>query len=262
MIIDVNVSLSRWPMRRLPCDELPKFVDKLRACNVTQAWAGSFDGLLHKDVGGVNARLVEACRQCPAGLLSPFGTVNPLLPDWREDLRRCHEDYRMAGIRLHPNYHGYRLDDPLFAELLKLAVERGLIVQLAMRMEDLRTQHPLLRVPDVDAKPLPGLVAALPDLQLVLLNAVQTLQDSVMTALVGAGRVYFEIATLEGVGGISSLLKRLPIDRILFGSHFPFFMLESAVLKLRESALLPAQLDAITRENAERLLKSSHSTGA
>ena len=66
MIIDVNVNLSRWPMRRLPCDELPKFVDKLRACGVTQAWAGSFDGLLHKDVGGVNARLVAECRQGPA----------------------------------------------------------------------------------------------------------------------------------------------------------------------------------------------------
>ena len=79
MIIDVNVSLSRWPMRKLPCDELPKLVDKLRACGVTQAWAASFDGLLHKDVGSVNARLVAECRQGPPDLLQPFGTVNPML---------------------------------------------------------------------------------------------------------------------------------------------------------------------------------------
>ena len=113
-----------------------------------------------------------------------------LLPDWREELRRCHEDYHMPGIRLHPNYHGYRLDDPVCGELLKLAAQRGLIVQLAVRMEDVRMQHPLMRVPDVDTKPLPDLVAARPELRLVLLNAMQVLPSDTLTALVGTGRVY------------------------------------------------------------------------
>jgi predicted TIM-barrel fold metal-dependent hydrolase len=56
--------------------------------------------------------------------------------------------------------------------------------------------------------------------------------------------------------GISNLLSRVPVDRILFGSHFPFFLLEAAVLKLRGSELLPAQVKSITRENAERLLRA------
>ncbi len=253
MIIDVNVSLSRWPWRRLPGDELPRCVETLCSYGVTQAWAGSFEGLLHRDVGGVNARLVAECRQGPDGLLQPFGTVNPTLPDWREELRRCHEVHGMPGVRLYPNYHGYTLDAPAFAELLRLAAARGLIVQLAMRMEDPRVQHPLMRVPDVDLAPLPELVAAVPDLRLVLLNALQGLPPARMTALVSAGRVYFEIAALEGVGGIARLLTQLPLDRILFGSHFPFLVLESALLKLRESVLQPAQLAAITCQNAQRL---------
>ena len=36
MIIDVNVNLSRWPFRRLPCDELPKLVERLRAAGVSK----------------------------------------------------------------------------------------------------------------------------------------------------------------------------------------------------------------------------------
>lgn len=256
MIIDVNVSLSRWPFRRLPCDELPRLVEKLRACGVTQAWAGSFDGVFHKDMGGVNARLVRQCGRCRPGLLRPFGSVNPTLPDWREDLRRCHEDHRMPGIRLHPGYHGYRLDDPAFAELLTLAERRGLIVQLAVRLEDPRTQHPLMRVPDVDTRPLPGLLAARPKLRLVLLGALRTPQGEAITSLIRAGHVYFEISTLEGVGGISDLLRRVPVGRVLFGSHFPLFILESAALKLRESELSAAQIEAITHENARRLLKA------
>jgi predicted TIM-barrel fold metal-dependent hydrolase len=254
MIVDVNVNLSRWPFRRLPCDELPKLLDKLKSMNVAQAWVGSFDGLFHKDVGGVNARLAEQCGKQAQGLLVPFGSVNPTLPDWREDLRRCHEDYRMPGIRLHPSYHGYRLDDPVFAELLGLAERRGLIVQLAVRMEDVRMQHPLMRVPDVDAKPLPDLVAARPNLRLVMLNALRSIRGETLRRLARAGNVYFEIAMLEGVGGVSKLLGHIPPGRLLFGSHFPFFHLEAAVLKLRESDLLPAQAEAVSSRNAEQLL--------
>lgn len=254
MITDVNVDLSRWPFRRLPCDELPRLVERLDACGVSEAWAGSFDGLLHKDLGGVNARLAEDCRRCRPGLLRPFGAVNPMLPDWREDLRRCHEEHHMPGIRLHPNYHGYRLDDPVFAELLAEAEERGLIVELAVRMEDPRMQHPLMRAPDVDTGPLPALLAARSGLRMVLLNALGPLGGNAVASLVNAGQVYFEIATLEGVGGIGNLLARFPLDRLLFGSHFPYFLLESAVLKLQESELPAEQVRAITRENAARIL--------
>lgn len=256
MIIDVNVYLDRWPFRRLPCDEPPALLKKLRAHSVTQAWTGSFDGLLHEDIGGVNARLAETCKTQGEGILIPFGSVNPKLPDWREDLRRCHEDYRMPGIRLHPNYHSYGLDDPVFAEVLTLAERRGLIVQLVVRMEDTRTQHPLLQVPDVDVAPLAELVKARPRLRLVVMNGMRSVRGALLTNLMEAGQVYLEIATLEGVAGVGKLLQSMPVERLLFGSHMPLFHLESAVLKLRESDLPTAQRDAITHKNANRLLRS------
>jgi uncharacterized protein len=254
-MIDVNVYLSRWPCRRLPGDEPPSLVEKLHKAGVRQAWCGSFDALLHKDIAAVNSRLAEECKTHGGGengLLVPFGAINPQLPDWRDDLRRCVEVHKMPGIRLHPNYHGYKLDDPDFAALLSAAAQMKLLVQLVIRMEDPRTQHPLLQVPDVDATPLEALVKKTTGLRLVLLNGLMPLRVDLVDKLAAAG-VSFDIAMLEGIAGLTQLLKSVPLQRILFGSYFPFFAWEAAKLKLQESALARFQVEAITQKNAEGL---------
>jgi predicted TIM-barrel fold metal-dependent hydrolase len=252
-LVDVNVSLSRWPLRRLPEDETQRLASKLRAHGVESAWAGSFDGLLQKDIAGVNARLAEECRQA-GGLLVPFGSVNPMLPDWEEDLRRCAEEHRMPGIRLHPGYHGYRLDSPHFARILQLAAERRLVVELVLAMEDERMMHPLLRAPAVDTAPLAPAVRQAPGVRLVILNGLGALPREPLPALLDAGEVYVEIAMLEGASGIARLLERVPHSRLLFGSHAPFFYFEAAILKLKESPITVEQLEAIGAGNARRVL--------
>lgn len=250
-LIDTNLTLSRWPFRRCPLDETNALVAKLREHGVTQAWAGTFDGLLHKDLASANARLATECR-AHGGLLVPFGSVNPKLPDWEEDLRRCAEVHQMPGIRLHPNYHGYKLDDPAFARLLALAAGKKLIVQLAVIMEDERTQHPLGQVPPVDTAPLADLLKRTPGLRLQLLNAFRTLRGEPLLRLAAAG-AHFEIATLEGVAGVANLAKQIPAERLCFGSHAPLFYFESAALKLKESELNAAQERAIRGGSALRL---------
>lgn len=253
-LVDVNVYLARWPFRRYPNDEPAALVACLKQHGVVQAWAGTFDGLLHKDLAGANARLAEECRRHGPGLLVPMGSVNPLLPDWPEDLRRCVEVHRMPGIRLHPNYHGYGLDHPEFARLLHLAAQRGLVVQLVVVMEDERMMHPLMRVAPVDLGPLAALIKKLPGVRVVLVNAMRTVREPALATLVQAGQVYVEIAMLEGVGGLERLAAVLPAQRILFGSFSPMFYFEAAAGKLQESQLAPQERRAIAAENARALL--------
>ena len=253
-MIDTHVYLSGWPFRRLPDDDPASLCERLRKNGVTQAWTGSFDGVLHRDVTGVNARLAAECRDHGDGLLVPFGAIDPTLANWKDDLRRCVDEHEMPGIRLHPNYHGYQLDAPEFSELLDEAGERKLVVQIVARLEDDRTQHPLVQVPATDLRPLEGLLSTRPDMRIVLSCAIRGPKVTSL-AILAMGRTYFDIATLEGIAGLKRLIKIMPHERLLFGSLFPLFYLESAVLKLRESEIGHVAEDAISRGNAAKLLE-------
>src|SRR5205085_2528016 len=150
----------------------------------------------------------EACAKSKS-LLAPIGAINPMLPGWEEDLRRCAAVHQMAGIRLHPNYHGYSLSDPVFNQLLGEATAHGLFVQIAVIMEEERTIHPLVSVPPTDTTPLLEVLKKSPRARVQLLNAFRTVKGEPVLKLAAAG-VRFEIAMLEGVNGIANLLETLP----------------------------------------------------
>ncbi len=256
-MIDTNVDLFRWPFRRLAGDDPADLVARLRQKGVTQAWAGSFEGVLHRDVEGVNRRLAAACREHGPNFLLPFGTVNPKEPDWQEDLRRCQEVHKMPGIRLHPDYHAYGLDDPAAAELFSLAAKRNLVVQIAYGMEDPRTQFPLMLVPPVDLRPLPNVVRNTPSLRVEVLNWGHW-GDGRAGNLNEMGKIeniYFDIAMTEKVGGVARLIADTSPSRVVFGSHYPFLYFDSAVLKVREAGLTDEQAHAVLEGNARTLLK-------
>jgi len=250
--IDTNVSLFHWPFRRLPLDETGLLVQKLKSHAMEQAWAGSFEGLLHLDLAGVNSRLASACREQGDGLLIPFGSVNPTVPDWEEDLRRCHEEHKMPGIRLHPNYHGYSLDDPRFERLMRLAAKREIVVQLATTMEDGRTQHRMLQVADVDLAPLPDLVKRVPGTRLVVLNHKGTGPE--FRQLLKIPGVYFDMSRVNATDGVARVIRTLPTGRIVFGTHAPFLIYESAMIKVDESNLTEDETTSILHRNATRLI--------
>ncbi len=253
-IIDVNINLSRYPTRRLPDDEPELLVRKLKSVGVSEAWAGSFDALLHRDIEGVNLRLKKDCERFGQRILIPFGTVNPALPDWKEDFHRCVEKHHFRGIRLFPAYHRYLLNDKRFVELLHLAEDAGAIVQIVMTVEDARTQHPLLSVSKIDSKPLIDIIPGVPNLKLMLLNAFRDTNMNTITKICENKNVSVDIAMLEGVQKIRILLEKVSVNQILFGSYFPFFYIESALLKMKESQLNSDDSKKIFYQNAKNLI--------
>ena len=261
-IVDTNVTLFRWPFRRLKYDATPALVAKLRRHRITEAWAGTFEALLHKDLAGANERLAAECRAHGAGLLRPFGSVNLAWPDWEEDLRRCHEEHRMPGVRLFPGYQTFDLTHPDLGRLIRLTAERGLLLQIVFQLEDPRVHHPLLSLPVIDARPLVPLLERTPTARVQLLHFAGNVQGTDLRALVDRTGACFEFSRWEGNGRLGQLIgpgpggarPPVPATRVLFGSHAPYFPVETGLLRLFESPLDWETLDALMHRNARRLL--------
>lgn len=251
-IIDTNVSLFQWPFRRLPLDNVVSLVRHYTSLGITQAWAGSFEAILHRDIRGVNHRLAEVCKE--HSQLMPIGALNPTLPDWEEDLRLCAEQHKMSGIRLHPNYHGYPLHDPRAEQVIVQATKARLFVQIAACMEDTRTQHRLVHVPDVELEALVLLAKQHPTAQLQVLNYRP--RGSLLAELGKHAGVFVDTARVDATDGVSTLIKGFPANRVLFGTHAPLLIPDAALIRVAEARLDTQQIESLMAANALDLLAS------
>jgi uncharacterized protein len=59
---------------------------------------------------------------------------------------------------------------------------------------------------------------------------------------------------VERIGALARLGDQLSFPRVLFGSNYPLYYLESALLKVQESSLTEAQSRAVCERNARHLL--------
>ena len=255
-VIDTNISLFSWPFRRLPLDNVDDLCSKLQQIGITEAWAGSFESLLHRDLRSVNERLINACQN--HSILIPVGAVNPNLPDWRHDLELCLGHHGMPGVRLLPGYHHYELKDQAFGALLAKATELGGFVQVAMTLEDARTQSDLLRAANIDLRPLKKWMQQIPKARVQILNCRPTAAD--IKTFESTPRLTLDTSRVEGTDGLSNLAASIGSERLLFGSHSPFLIPEASCIRILENGLPAEMIPAIMLANAKRFcnVQDSH----
>lgn len=264
-IVDTFVHLFEWPFRKLKYSGTDNLMQKLKKHQIREAWAGNFEALFHKDIDGTNRRLAEECQRRGNGFFRPVGSVNPTWPDWEEDLRRCDEKYRMKGIRVHPDYQMIDLASSEFLNLVRLATERNMFVQIAGDLEDPRHHHPLVTTWNNSFEPIVDVAKAIPQARIQLVHWNRKVRADLLRRLVEQPNVFFDSSRIEGAGELGALIygeswygpeEKIPADRFLFGSHAPFFAVESAMLKLFEHYMTYDELEKIMATNANGFYKA------
>src|SRR5207247_1867390 len=153
--------------------------------------------------------------------------------------------HKMPGVRIYPGYQPFDLKHADVPRFVKMVEERGLVLQIVFQMEDPRVHHPLIKLDHLDARPLVAVLKDAPNAKVELLHFTGNIQGTDLHALMTETSAHIDISRWESNGIVGKMIgaapsgaaARVPLDRVLFGSHAPYFPLETAILKLIESPL-------------------------
>lgn len=249
MLIDTHLHLGRWPFTLVPDRSAMQLAMHLRAHGIGRALVSPLDAVLQPDPMPANRALFAAVRPTPA--LLPVPTVNPALANWREQL-----DFAAAGplhaIKLYPNYHNYRLDSHRFDGFFAEVEERRLKLIISVRIEDDRHRYFALQIRNVPTPQIANFLQQHPGLHPLLLGAGL---PELRTLIKTCDNFSTDTSFVEWLESIATLVREMPVRRILFGSHAPFFVTEASIAKLRTARISTARRNAIGSGNAKRFFR-------
>jgi uncharacterized protein len=248
MVIDTNAWLGAWPFRYLAVDTADALELLMEEEGVDQALVCSLEAVFGDDLDQANA--IHGRRLAGHRRLQPVYTLNPLLGNAQESLARCRGE-GVPAVRLMPSFHGYELSHPSMLALVEaVAVQAEVVLTLQVRMEDKRNQHPRVDVPALPAEEIVALAHRFPETPMVALCAYRSEAERLGRE---TGNVMVDLSHVESMRTVSTLLRHVPSNRVLLGTHAPLLTARSAILKLQAADVPPEARAAIAAGNARRL---------
>lgn len=254
-ITDVAAWIGAYPFRGATPRTVEALERRMAALGIGHAIVSGFESLFWED----NLDAFDWWRsQLKSSRLELWPVVNPSRPGQLARLRRVldqrrAEGTRIRGLRLLPNYHGYRLWDASTADLMQLAREADLVVQVFQRIADERW-HWMLKVPPVPDDELVMLVNQFPDNRILISghNMPQLLAPSMRRH----ASLYVDISRVRTPEyAIPRLIEQAPWERLVMGSLWPIQIIEATLWQVQAVELEPAIRAGILSLNAERMLR-------
>lgn len=247
-MIDVNVKLGPFPYR--PVQGLADLLKAMDRHGVAQAVVSALPAPFYLNPQDANEELARLVAPHLDRLL-PVAVLRPNFTGWRDDLRRCLDDFSMRGVLLYPNYHRFDLADPALEPLMDEAARRGVPVCVQMWLEDPRRQFDREIVQPTPVEMLSAFVRAYPGAAVAALGLRFGQPEQVADPL--PEHFHFDISNYEHMNELELALERFPAGRMLFGTNFPLYNYPANVEKLARAAIPDDARAAIAEGNARRL---------
>jgi uncharacterized protein len=202
------------------------------------------------------APIFEWCRDVVSPDIVPLPSVHPETPDAEEWIRKFAEA-GMPGVKLHPMYQEFALDESRMDRLYDALTDHDLIVEIhtgfdiAFGDDDSASVERLMRV-----------IGRHPKMRLVCTHlGAWKAWDQVESQLLGTG-VFMETSFSLDWAGLEvaeRVIRGHGTDRVMFGTDWPWTNQREQVGLLRSLGLSESEKQAILWENAAGLLGISPS---
>jgi predicted TIM-barrel fold metal-dependent hydrolase len=255
-MIDVNAYLGHFAFRQLRHNTGAGLVKLMDRFGVQRAVVSSAAAITYRNCQAGNeetAAEVEAHRS----RLIPFAVLNPTYAGWEDDLKLCHEQFGMKGVRLYPRWHNYTLADPRCRALAEAAAARKMTVAIPVRVEDRRQHGWLVNIPDLEMDEIAGLIRACPSTRFLIQNAGGLSGTALGNRAAGIPSNFaIEITRVpvEFSNEVGRLVELLGEDRVLLGTGMPFHYPGPALVRVEVLQASEAVKQKIRKTNAERWL--------
>ncbi len=180
-----------------------------------------------------------------------FGSVHPDAPDYEAELDRICE-VGLKGIKLHPDYQGFFIDEPKMQPIYEAALKRGLIILFHAGL-DLGLPRPVHATPEAIANTL-GLFSG--EKVIFAHMAGCKMQEKALEHVIGKD-VYIDTSCLIDFAEPDLCLRMLKAhdeNKILFATDFPWGDFSYEISGICNLDLPQEMKEKILYKNAERLL--------
>jgi predicted TIM-barrel fold metal-dependent hydrolase len=256
VIIDVNAYLGHFAFRRLRHNTARSLLALMDRASIDRAAVSSASAITYRNPQAGNEEVAAEIKSHSDRLVG-FAVLNPAYAGWRDDLKICHQQFGMRGVRLYPRWHNYRLSDRQCRELVEAAADLSMVISIPLRVEDRRQGSWLVDIPDVDREEIASLIRVSPNARFILVNGSGYETSSLGRKGSGLPSNYvidIALLTAEVSNETSRLIENLGEDRIVFGTGMPFHYPGPALTKVQVLDLKEPVKDRIRWRTAASVL--------
>ena len=247
MIIDATCFMGRWPFRKLGKPTIADLLEDHAKNGITAGVVSNLESIFYNDP-------MEGDEELAANLPKGYKlavTHNPLISYSNKEISR--NSLNAAAVRLFPSYHGYNPCDGVVQEFCRAAASAGLVVYIVCSMDDVRLDYiHRQNVPSIGD--ITTLARATPECRFVLTGMRIDALCRGAKDIIQCANLYVDTAYANApLFPYDAVAAALPVERILFATHYPMICLESNMVAMENSTIDGKAKDAVLHGNAKKL---------
>ena len=137
-MIDFNCYIGNWPFNKLERSNFCGLQKIHKENNVEYGYISSIDSVFYNDIYESEKELYNTIKESG---YKQIVTVDPSNPNCILSLKRCVEEFDIAGVRITPCYHNYTIDSECVKKVAQFVKENNLPLFITGRMMDERLTY-------------------------------------------------------------------------------------------------------------------------